>query len=244
MKTDFTFEDEIGIVTLNNPPENYLPIPDFLDLEMLKEFVEGKQCKGIIFEGIGRHFSAGADLKKLYTLVKNNEIEKRLEKGKNILRYINNLEIPAIASVKGVCFGAGLEIALSCHMIIASEKSLFAFPETNHNLMPGLGGTVNLGRKTGYANAIKMILTGDTINSETAIKIGLADQLSDTGDVREFSMNIMRKMTVNKPIRVIKNVMRSIGNLNRMPYNDALAEETKLFCELAIIEATKDESAR
>jgi enoyl-CoA hydratase len=244
MNIDFILKEEIGIIILNNPPENYLPVPDFLDMDELKDFIAKNNCKGLIFEGNGRHFSAGADLKRLYNLAKNNEIYSKLEKGKKILSYIKALDIPSIASVKGVCFGAGLEIALSCSIIVASEKSLFAFPETNHNLMPGLGGTLNLSRKTGYANALKMILSGDIIDAGKAFETGFADYISDTKDVHEYSFNLMKKMTSNKPLKVINNVMRSVNNLDTMSYNDALVEETKLFCELALTEALKQENEK
>ena len=244
MKIDFDIKEEIGIVSINNPPENYIPLPDFIDIDKLQQFIEKNGCKGLIFQGTGRHFSAGADLKKLYELVGSGEIFDKLEKGKQILSYIKNLEIPVIASVKGVCFGAGLEIALATHIIVASYKALFAFPETNHNLMPGLGGTVNLGRKTGYASALKMILSGDVIDAGNALKIGLADHVVDSKYPEEYSFSLMKKMTVNKPLKVINNVMRSVNNLSIMTHNEAMTEETKLFCELAVMEIARQENGK
>jgi enoyl-CoA hydratase len=236
MKVDFEIIDDIGIIKLDNPPENYLMTPDFIDIEVLKEFVEKNSLKGLIFQGIGRHFCAGADLENLYKMANDNTLQDKINFGKNILVYISNLDIPTIASVKGVCFGGGLEIALSCSILVSSEKSLFAFPETNLGLMPGLAGTLNLKRKIGNAGAVNMILSGDTVNGEDALKIGLADYVVETKSVHDFSLNIMKKMT-NKPLKVIKNVMLSINNIKKMSYEEALLEETRLFCELALNEA-------
>lgn len=130
-KKNITWEVDgsLGILTLNNPPENYLINPEFVSIDQLKSWLK-ENIKGLIITGAGRHFSGGADLNNLMELAKNeNELFTNLSKGNDLLNYIDDLEIPVVAAISGVCFGGGLEIALSCDIRICTERSMFAFPE-------------------------------------------------------------------------------------------------------------------
>ena len=121
-------QGDYGILSISNGKENYLDQPDFISIELLRKWTSEEGLKGIIIQGIGRNFSAGADLKNLIELAKNqNLLAEKINKGKKLLELIENLNIPVIASINGICFGGGLEIALACHIRIASEKALFAF---------------------------------------------------------------------------------------------------------------------
>lgn len=235
---EWKLQDSIGILTINSPPENYLEEPEFAELSQLKQWTGTNTIKGIIINGKGRHFSAGANLKNLYKWSEDpNELKERLEKGKIVLEYIENLNIPVIAAIKGTCFGGGLEIALSCHIRVCGKNTLLAFPEVNHNLMPGLGATIRLPRLTETHNTVQFLLTGDLINAETALELRLVDYVVPSKDVIDFALKLMKKMVNNRPLKVIHSVMRSIRNANKMPFESAMIEETKMFCELAILEA-------
>jgi enoyl-CoA hydratase/carnithine racemase len=144
MMTDRTITGDIGLLTLNNPPQNYLTEPEFIPASELKKWIEDNGLKGLVITGSGRHFSGGAQLESVFSMAADEErMEGRMARGKELLRYIEELDIPVAAAISGVCFGGGLEIALACHIRICSENSLFAFPETNQGLMPGLGGWAN-----------------------------------------------------------------------------------------------------
>ena len=126
---DFEITDEIGILKLNNPPQNYLIEPAFADLEKLQRWLNA-DLKGLIITGAGRHFSAGADMLHLKEMAANTgALEKKMTAGNQLLNFIYDLDIPTIAAIKGVCFGGGLEIALSCQIRFCNSKALFAFPE-------------------------------------------------------------------------------------------------------------------
>ncbi len=132
-------QDCLGIITLNNPPQNFIPTPDFIDEDALVSFLQMQEIKGIVITGNGRHFSAGADLENLKSLsLFPEELSKSLTYGKKLLSIIENSNLPVVAAIKGICFGGGFEIALSAHIRVCSENALFAFPEINHQLMPGL----------------------------------------------------------------------------------------------------------
>jgi len=225
---------EIGILTLSNGKENYLTDPDFVELETLKQWVSEDGLKGIIIRGLGRNFSAGADLKRLQQLSEDTKcLEEKITKGKQILDFIEDLDVPVIAAIKGVCFGGGLEIALACHMRIASEKALFAFPETNHGLIPGLGGTFRLTQLLGK-KALNIILNADMVNASNAIEIGLVDYISETKDTFEWAKNKLLSIISDRPKEVVNYTMQAIRNAKKLSRVEALRIETELFCKLAI----------
>jgi enoyl-CoA hydratase len=166
-------------------------------------------------------------------------LEEEMIRGRELLAFIENLDIPVIAAINGACFGGGLEIALSCHIRLCSERSLFAFPEVNLNLMPGLGGTVRLMSTAGMSESMLLMLGGDTINAEKALSLGIVYAV-EPADSLAAAFELMRKMTEDKPKKVITSIMTAIHNARTMSYSEALAAETQLFCELAVDEASRN----
>ncbi|MCB2195749.1 MAG: enoyl-CoA hydratase/isomerase family protein [Bacteroidetes bacterium] len=227
-------ENEIGILSISNGKENYLNVPDFLDIYDLKRWMEEEGLKGVLITGIGRNFSAGADLDKLKSLVASaNKLEASLNKGKEILDYIEDLNIPVVAAINGLCFGGGLEIALASHIRIASERALFAFPETNHGLIPGLGGTYRLTKILGK-NAIELILSGDMINADKAKELALVHTIANEKNSQQFAMDYLKRLVADRPVEVIHAAMKAIRNADTMGSDQALKAETELFCNLAV----------
>jgi enoyl-CoA hydratase len=227
--------DSIGVLSINNPPENFIQEPEFIDLDFFKKITFDNTLKGIILCGTGRHFSAGADLNELKKLARDEKLlEKKLFNGKQIIQFIDSLNIPVVAGISGVCFGAGLELALACHIRICSEKAIFAFPEVNHGIMPGMGGTVMLSKLIGQGRSAEIILGGETVNDGKAMEIGLVDYMVPSKEVINFATDFLKRITYDRDIHVIKSIMKSIHNSLNMSFEQALIEETKLFCGLAI----------
>jgi len=225
----------IGVLSIGNPPENFIEEPEFVKLEWLERITQDTSLKGLIIKGVGRHFSAGADMNLLKKLAQNNTLlTEKIAEGKKLIRFIENLNIPVIASISGVCFGAGLEIALACHIRICSENALFAFPETNHSIMPGLGGTVMLTKLIGSGKSSEIILTGETVNAQKALEYKLADFVIPTQELHTFSIEFLNEIIGDRDIDVINSVMKSIHNSLTLSFENALEEETKLFCALAL----------
>lgn len=238
--TNKKINDEIGILTLENPPQNYLPRPEFIPVAELAEWIEYNHLKALVITGSGRHFSGGADLDSIFTLVENGkEIENQIEKGKDLLDYIQDLDIPVVAAISGVCFGGGLEVALACHIRICSDNSLFAFPETNYNLVPGLGGIYRLDERVSLKDSLKMILGGDMINAEEALSLKIVDTVLQNEDPLEYTLNFLRKITEGRQLKVINFVMQALKNARRLPVEESMREETRMFCDLARIEWTR-----
>ncbi len=225
---------EIGILSISNGKENYLNTPDFLNPDALKKWTSEDNLKGIIITGAGRNFSAGADMKNLKALVEDEIIlKKKMNEGKAILDFIEDLNIPVISAINGVCFGGGLEIALASHMRICSPKALFAFPEVNHGIIPGLGGTYRLTQLI-KKGTYEILLNGDMMNAEEAKKIGLTDYISESKDSMDLAMEKLENMIKDRSIEVIQSVMKAIKDSKTLDKNEALKSETELFCKLAV----------
>ena len=231
---------EIGIITLDNPPQNYLTDPEFIPVAELEDWIEANHLKALVITGSGRHFSGGANMDSIFTMAENGkQIEDQIEKGKKLLDYIRDLDIPVAAAISGVCFGGGLEIALACHIRICSSNALFAFPESNHGLMPGLGGIDRLDERVNLKDLLKIILGGDMINAEEALLLKIVDTVVQDEDPLNYTLNFLRKITEGRQITVINYVMQALKNSRRLPVDESIREETRMFCDLARVESIR-----
>lgn len=227
-------EGDIGLFEISNPPQNYLHQPDFIDIGELKNFVESG-IKALVVFGSGRHFSAGANLDSMKEQINDaNLFQNKLQKGNLLLNYIDELNIPVIAAISGVCFGAGLEIALAADIRLCDEKALFAFPEVNQDLIPGLGGIRRLEDLVGVSTSLELTLSGDMINANSALQLKIVDDIVERKKVLEFSILKARKLTNNRPLKVINAIMQSINNSKNMTIDEVIKSDTKLFTELAL----------
>ena len=228
----------IGILKLNNPPQNFIKDPSFVSRDFLHSITHNEEIKGIVITGMGRHYSAGADLGSVFQLAKNvNNLNQQMQAGKDLLEFISFLPVPVVAAINGVCWGGGMEIALACHIRFASAKSLFAFPEVNTNLMPGLGGIYRITHKTGTAQSLAILLSGDTFDAEKALELNIIDKITDE-NILEYSTQYLKTLVEGKTKKVITSIMQAIHNARKLEMHEALHEETRLFCELALDEGT------
>ena len=236
--------DNIGILTLNNPPENYLDRPDFLPINILKQWTLDEGLKGVLVCAGGKHFSGGGKLENLFKMIRANEdVSARMEAGKSVLDHLENLNIPLVAAIQGICFGGGLEIALACHIRICSENALFAFPEINSGILPGLGGTVRVHELIGFPASMKMILGGDMINAGEALELKLIDYVTTKSGLFDHAFSLLKKMTYDRPLDVIHGVMQALQNSRKLSRQEAMLQETRIFCELALAEAKKRDAS-
>jgi enoyl-CoA hydratase/carnithine racemase len=237
---DKKINDSIGILILENPPQNYLTEPEFIPVEELEEWIEGNNLKALVLVGSGRHFSVGANLGSIYAMVEDGQqMESRMDKGKELLTYLQDLDIPVAAAISGVCFGGGLEIVLACHLRICSENALFAFPETNQGLMPGLGGTFRLYERIPFKDSLMMILGGDMINAEEALLLKVVDTVVHDEEPLTYTLNFLKKITEGRQRKVINYVMKALKNSRKLSIEESMFEETRMFCDLARIESNR-----
>jgi len=132
--------------------------------------------RAVVLTGAGRAFAAGADIAAMRRLGPG-EAEAFSRLGHEALAALEALPVPAIAAVNGFALGGGCELACACDWIYASTKARFGQPEVNLGLIPGFGGTSRLARRVGPGWARELVLTGEPIDAETALRIGLANRL-------------------------------------------------------------------
>ena len=228
----------VGVITLHDPPANELPWPEFIPIGLLREWTAAPGLKGLIIRGEGRNFSAGGHLETLFT-TDPAILPEKMRRGHALLEEFRRLDLPVIAAINRVCFGGGLEIALACHIRVASENAILAFPEANQGLMPGMGGTFRLPPFAGFSASAAMILAGDTITAEEALNMGLVDHLAPKDRAFDAALTLMHKMTSDRPVPVIRSVMRALRNAAELPRAEGMREEIRLFCSLAAEEAER-----
>ena len=151
---------------------------DELDIA-LDQISDNKNIRVLILTGTGdKAFVAGADIAEL---VKMNPLQGKSfsRKGQKVFSKIEALPIPAIAAVNGFALGGGLEAALGCDFIYASQKALFGLPEINLGLIPGFGGTQRLARRIGESRAKEMMFTGKNINAQKALEYGIVNKICE-----------------------------------------------------------------
>lgn len=230
MTLDIDADTNIGIISLGNNKKNEINNSIFLDIQELEERINQYQLKGLIITGKGKHFSIGANLEYLYANRHNPEFQQELQEGHKILKYLELLPIITVAAIDGCCFGAGLEIALCCQFRFATEKALFALPESNIGIMPGFLGTQNLSKIIGRDKTIEMILSGNTINAEKAVQIGLINGITLKGNHIEHSQEFIRSLTQDKDPSQIRLIIQSINYNIDAQYNSDT--ERKAFLKL------------
>ncbi|MBM4385061.1 MAG: enoyl-CoA hydratase/isomerase family protein [Deltaproteobacteria bacterium] len=171
------------LLTLNRPDAlNALSSALLTDLAArLDEVARDGSARALVITGAGRAFAAGADIAQMRTMTpQQGEAFSRL--GHDTFAKLEALAIPTIAAVNGFALGGGCELALACDWIYASKKARLGQPEVNLGLIPGFGGTSRLVRRVGPAWAKELILTGEPIDADTALRIGLANRVYDDAE--------------------------------------------------------------
>jgi len=230
--------DETGIamVTVNRPDKL-----NALNKELLNELSDlfqklkiDEEVQAVLLKGAGKKaFVAGADIKELSSL---NEHTGRMasQKGQQIFQSIEDTRKPVIAVVDGYALGGGAELAMACHMRIASEKAVFGLPEVGLGLIPGYGGTQRLPHIVGRARALEMILTGKQVKAQEALKIGLVNSVAENA-VTE-AKGLLKKILSNGPIAV-RNAIRAIYHAGE---KGGFQVEADLFGSLCITDDAKE----
>ncbi|HOU55280.1 MAG TPA: enoyl-CoA hydratase/isomerase family protein [Myxococcota bacterium] len=227
-------DGDLGRIVLDRPPRNTLDDPVFVDPGRLEAFWGQEGIRGIVLVGSGRHFCGGADLEALRQRLPDPEsLARSLDAGKALLDRIRDAPVPVVAAISGQCLGAGLEIALACHARVAASGAMLGFPESDLGLMPGLGGTLELGNRISRSRRVEWILTGRLIGAEEALEWGLVDAVVPAGRLEEEARGLVRRWVSDRTPLQVRAILESVGNAWRRPREEALRRETELFLELA-----------
>ena len=234
----YTKEDAIGVLTIDRPEAlNALNSTVISELEQLIGEVERDlELRALIITGAGRSFVAGADIGEQKPLTLDGG-RRWGQRGSALMRRIEKLEIPTIAAVNGFALGGGCELALSCDIILASEKAKFGQPEVGLGITPGFSGTQRLPRRVGIGKAKELIYSGKMIKADEAEKIGLVNAVYAPEELLPGAIEMAKSFTKNAPIAV-KYAKACIDRGMQMDIDDGIALENELF---AMCFATEDQ---
>lgn len=228
MHKDIIFEKREGIafITINKPSSlNSLSmntLDELIDvLILVKSDVE---VKAVILTGKGKAFVSGADIDEMNALT---TIEGRalMIKGHSAMNLIESMDKPVIAAINGFALGGGNELALACDIRIASEKAKFGQPEANLGIIPGFGGTQRLTRLVGKGMAKYLIMTGEIISADEALRIGLVERVVPAEELMGNAIKVAKTIMSKAPfaIAVAKSVI-----------NNGISLDMKTACILEI----------
>jgi enoyl-CoA hydratase len=203
-----SLEGGIFTVTINRPDKL-----NALNQQTLKEIreafayaVENPEIKGVILTGSGpKSFVAGADISEFANLSAEDGV-RFAQNGQDIFKQIESCPKPVIAAVNGFALGGGCELAMACHMRIASENAKFGQPEVNLGLIPGYGGTQRLTMHIGRGRATELLMTGDIVNAADAYRVGLCNYLVKPEELIPKCTEILNRIISKAPIAVAEIV--------------------------------------
>lgn len=201
-------EDDNGIIILTINREKALNALNQQTMSELKSFFEKDfeqlpLIKGVIITGAGpKAFVAGADITEFIGLT--NTGEQMAQRGQDIFLMIERFHRPVIAAVNGFALGGGCELAMACHIRIASPNARFGQPEVNLGIIPGYGGTQRLVQYIGKGRALELLMTADMIDATEGYRMGMVNHIVDEGQTVAKSKEIIEKIATKAPVAIQK----------------------------------------
>lgn len=226
----FEVKEKIAYLTINRPQVlnalNWQTMQEIHDV--FQNSQKDSQVAGIILTGAGKKsFAAGADIKEI---ARNDPVGAKefSHASQEILYLIEYFRKPVIAAVNGFCLGGGCELAMACHMRLASENSRFGLPEVNLGLIPGNGGTQRLPRLVGKGRALELILTGNMIDAQEAYRIGLVNKVVSSEKLVAAAEETLRTIFTKGPVAV-KLALEAVNEGMELSLPQGVQHETNLF---------------
>ncbi len=232
-------EDKIAVLTVNRPKVlNALNDATIAELDRaVDELAADDNVKAIVLTGAGdRAFVAGADINELQALRDAMDAYGKVSHGHDLLRKIEGLSKPVIIAINGFALGGGCEIAMAGDIRIAADTARLGVPEINLGLFPGYGGTQRLPRIVGKSLAKLMILGGDHIDAQEALRIGLVDKVVPAADLMATAKDLAKRLSSKAPI-ALKLAKQCVDVGMEMGLEQALAYER---AQSAIVQSTQD----
>ena len=229
--------DGVIELALDRAPANEIGLAMLDDLERFAAALpelESRVSALLLYSKQSAGFSAGADLRELYTLAQQMDaassvkgVREFLERIHAVLNRLDMSPLITIAAVHGVCFGGGFELALTCDLIVTDKMARFCFPELRLGLIPGFGGIPRLKRDIGNGVVRDLLLTGRSINATKALAVGLASQVAAEGEALRVARATAAQVT--KFDRATAAAAKRF--IKPLPV-DELRREIDIFCEL------------
>jgi enoyl-CoA hydratase len=226
-------KNAVDIIRLNRPEKlNAVSGEMFDELQVLLDLLEREQdLRVVILTGAGeRAFSAGTDIAELDGLTEAKALELSA-RGQQLCDRIDSFPVPVIAAVNGVAAGGGCELALACHLRIASKLTTFSLPETKLGIIPAYGGTQRLPRDIGMARSLEAMLAGKVIDAQSAFDFGLINRLVEPHQLMSETISLANEIASLAPLAV-RACLKAVTEGLRLPLEDGLRLERELFASL------------
>ncbi|MBJ6749444.1 enoyl-CoA hydratase/isomerase family protein [Geomonas anaerohicana] len=229
----------VATVTVNRPASlNALNSQVLGELECtLYKLEQDSAVRVVILTGAGeKAFVAGADIKEMADM-NSYEGHRFALQGQRVMLFMEKMTKPVIAAVNGYALGGGLELALACDVIYASDNAKLGFPEVTLGIIPGFGGTQNLARLIGPNRAKELIYSGRMINAQKALAWGVVNEVVAQAELAAKALDLAREIAKNGSLGVgyAKNAI--VNGLN-MTKEDGFRYESSLF---GVLFATEDQ---
>jgi 3-hydroxyacyl-CoA dehydrogenase len=250
--TDYALVGEVGVITLNSPPVNALSaaVRDGLAGGMA-EAVADPAAKAVVVICEGRTFIAGADITELGGAAKGASLVE-------VQDAIEGAPKPVVAAIHGTALGGGLEVALTCHYRVAVPSARCGLPEVNLGLLPGAGGTQRLPRIVGAEKALEMMTSGAHVPAPQCLAMGLVDELTEEGNLREGALAFARKVVADgRPLKKVRDlnekmeaarshpeIFETFRKANARKFRGFLAPEYNIRCIEAAVNEPFDEGMK
>jgi len=234
-------KDGVLVVTIDRPKVlNALNAQTMDEIDQVfREARKDDGVKAVIVTGTGeKAFVAGADITELAqkTPITGKETSER---GQEILSSIERFPKPVIAAINGFALGGGCELALACHIRIASETAQIGLPEVTLGVIPGYGGTQRMARLLGKGKALELICTGDRITAEEANRIGLVNKVVAPDQLMPEAETMARRIMTRGPLAV-RAAIEAVMSGSEMPFEEGQFLEATLFGLLCASEDSKE----
>ncbi len=226
----FEVKESIATVTINRPDKlNALNHDTMRELkELFTSLKNDDSINVVIVTGAGeKAFVAGADISELNKL-EGATGKDFAEAGQSVFNLIENLGKPVIAAVNGFALGGGCELAMACHIRLASQKAKFGQPEVNLGIIPGYGGTQRLPRLINTGRAMEYLLTGDMIDADEAFRIGLVSRVYAHEELSAKALELAKKI-ISKGQVAVRKVVDAVVSCDELSERDGLLFEADLF---------------
>ncbi|MEO5798166.1 MAG: enoyl-CoA hydratase-related protein [Gemmatimonadales bacterium] len=223
-------EDGVATVTVNRPDKlNALNATVIRELALVAEAIASDPAvRGVVLTGAGpKAFVAGADISEL-AVVDGASGADLAARGQAAFRAIEQLNKPVVAAINGFALGGGCELAMACHIRLASPHAKFGQPEVKLGLIPGYGGTVRLPRLVGRGRALELLLTGAVIDAEEAARIGLVNRVVPAELLLETAHTLVRTILAQGPLAVAL-CLETVDRVLDTSVDNGLAIEASMF---------------
>ncbi len=237
----YNVENGVAVVTFNRPKVlNALNNQTIEELaEVVEDLEKNETVKGAIITGSGeKAFIAGADINELSGM-DSLDGKAFARKGQKVYLALENLAKPVIAAVNGYALGGGCELAMACHIRIASENAVFGQPEVNLGIIPGYGGTQRLPRLIGKGPALEIILSGKMISAQEALRLGLVNSVVRADQLMDEAKKLLATILSRGPL-ALKYALEAVNHGLNMSIEEAMDYEASLFGLLCATDDMKE----